>query len=313
MYVFLKKIVIMKFTYEINNRSTDFWRGDCVKTIKEIEEALRLIDEPTPWIMELKSDQRAGVKKALARWQRGYEKRQLEIEKHLLKIQFDASFRRFDAAQVAGVDEAGRGPLAGPVVTAAVILPAETPELIGLDDSKTISKETREELADKIRSVAIAYSVHIQSARKIDELNIYAATRDSMERAVKALSVAPDFVIVDAMALNIDYPTASIVKADAQSLAVAAASIIAKTTRDSLMDKLHEEFPSYNFTKNAGYGTAEHVAALHSVGPCEHHRESFEPVRSILEKRGIEPVRSILEERGIEPVKSMLEERRMDL
>ena len=256
-----------------------------MKTIKEVETLLRTIDEPTAWLTGLSSDGRAGVQKALARWQRGYDKRQLIKEAHLLKMAFDASYRPFLGARVAGVDEAGRGPLAGPVVTAAVILPKEAPELVGLDDSKAISKASREQLAEKIRSVAVSISVHVQSARKIDELNIYVATRDSMERAVEGLSVKPDFVIVDAMSLKTDCPTASVIKADAQSLAVAAASIIAKTTRDSLMEKIHEVYPIYNFAQNAGYGTAEHLAALESSGPCEHHRESFEPIKSIIRDR----------------------------
>ena len=256
-----------------------------MKTIKEIEALLRTIEEPTPWLIELSSDERAGVKKALARWQSRYDKKQLVKEAYQLKKKFDASYRPFKGAYIAGVDEAGRGPLAGPVVTAAVILPEQTPELIGLDDSKTISKASREELANKIRSVAVSISVHIQSARKIDELNIYAATRDSMERAVHELSVTPNFVIADAMSLKVDCPTASVIKADAQSLAVAAASIIAKTTRDEIMDILHEEFPIYNFSKNAGYGTAEHLAALQTAGPCEHHRKSFEPIKSMVRSR----------------------------
>ena len=256
-----------------------------MKTIKEIEAILRTIDEPTALLTELSIDPRAGVQKALARWQRGYDKGQLIKEAHLLKMEFDTSYRPFLGAHVAGVDEAGRGPLAGPVVTAAVVLPEEAPELVGLDDSKAISKVSREQLAEKIRSVAISISVHIQSARKIDELNIYVATRDSMEQAVEGLSVKPDFVIVDAMSLKTDCPTASVIKADAQSLAVAAASIIAKTTRDSIMEKVHEAYPIYNFTKNAGYGTAEHLAALQTAGPCEHHRESFEPVKSIIRNR----------------------------
>lgn len=256
-----------------------------MQTIKEIEEQLRTIEEPTPWMQTLKNDHRAGVKKALARWQRQYEKRQLEIKDYQMKKAFDASFEPFQGALIAGVDEAGRGPLAGPVVSAVVILPNDTEELIGLDDSKAISKAMREQLAAKIREIALAYSVHIQSATKIDELNIYAATKDSMERAIGSLSVKPDFVIADAMRLNIDCPTSSVIKADAQSLAVAAASILAKTTRDDLMDELHEEFPMYNFIKNSGYGTAEHVTALQTFGPCAHHRKSFEPVKSLLKNQ----------------------------
>ncbi len=253
-----------------------------VLTVKEIEEKLKEEHEPALWMDDLENDQRAGVHKALTRWKRNYELKELQIQDHQEKIAFDRSYEPFTNAFVAGVDEAGRGPLAGPVVTAAVILPAESPDLVGLDDSKTISKEKREQLAKKIRQVAIAYSIHIQSADKIDELNIYEATRASMEKAVSELSVQPDFVIADAMSLNTNCQTASVIKADAKSLAVAAASILAKTTRDSIMDTIHNDFPQYNFTKNAGYGTAEHLLALREYGPCEHHRKSFEPIKSII-------------------------------
>ncbi|MFJ7933122.1 ribonuclease HII [Sporosarcina sp. NPDC096371] len=251
-------------------------------TIKEIVEKLKMAEEAEPWMEELAQDSRAGVKNALARWQRQYDKRKIILQEHMAKIAFDRSFAPFEGALVAGVDEAGRGPLAGPVVTAAVILPQEVPELVGLDDSKNISKTERQRLAEIIRNVAIAYSTHIQSARRIDELNIYAATRESMEQAVKTLETKPAFVIVDAMSLNVDCPTESVIKGDAQSLAVAAASIIAKTTRDAMMDDLHNDFPVYHFGKNAGYGTAEHVEALQEHGPCEHHRTSFEPVKSMI-------------------------------
>lgn len=252
-----------------------------MKTIKEIVEMLRMAEEPGPWMDELSRDSRTGVKNAVARWWRQYDKKQVVVQAYMAKLAFDASFAPFEGAMVAGVDEAGRGPLAGPVVTAAVILPTETPELVGLDDSKNISKAERERLADIIKKSAIAYSTHIQSARAIDELNIYAATRDSMERAVQGLSTPPDFVIVDAMQLATNCPTESVIKGDAKSLAIAAASIIAKTTRDAIMDDLHIGFPVYNFGKNAGYGTAEHVKALQVYGPCEHHRRSFEPVKSM--------------------------------
>lgn len=256
-----------------------------LKTIKDITEQLKAVEEPELWMEELELDSRTGVQNALNRWKRRYEKRKVTEQTHAAKEAFDASYASFDEAMIAGVDEAGRGPLAGPVVTAAVILPRETPELVGLDDSKTIAKAERERLAEKIRSVAISYSAHIQSAKTIDEMNIYAATRDSMEQAVKGLSIRPDFVIVDAMSLNVNCPTESVIKGDAKSLAIAAASIIAKTTRDAIMDEIHNEFPVYKFNKNAGYGTSEHVLALQIHGPSEHHRASFEPVKSMLKER----------------------------
>ncbi|AOV08284.1 ribonuclease HII [Sporosarcina ureilytica] len=252
-----------------------------MQTVKEIEAELKTIEEPTTWLKELENDGRVGVKKALNRWYSNYKKRQQVLAAFERKKAFDASYKPFQQAYVAGVDEAGRGPLAGPVVTAAVILPEDSKALIGLDDSKAISKAKREQLAETIKEIAIAYSIHIQPATVIDELNIYSATKLSMEKAVETLSVSPDFVIVDAMQLNGHYRTESVIKADAQSLAVAAASILAKTTRDTYMDDIHTEFPVYQFAKNAGYGTAEHVEALKKHGPCIHHRKSFEPVKSL--------------------------------
>ncbi|WP_438317549.1 ribonuclease HII [Sporosarcina sp. FA9] len=256
-----------------------------MKTIKEITEQLQSTKEPEPWMLELLEDSRAGVKSALKRWQRQYDKNELIKNAHTTKMAFDRSFVHSEEDLVAGVDEAGRGPLAGPVVTAAVILPADTRELIGLDDSKAISKHNRERFAEIIKRIAIDYSVHIQPATTIDTMNIYAATRDSMEQAVNELTVSPHFVIVDAMSLTITCPTASVIKGDAKSLAVAAASILAKTSRDAIMDDLHNAFPMYHFINNSGYGTAQHLEALETYGPCEHHRRSFEPIKSMTSER----------------------------
>lgn len=256
-----------------------------MKTIKEISEQLQQMSNPEPWMKNLENDHRAGVKKELQKWYRNYEKKQ-KLEQLLQeKIDFDNSYRTYEGALVAGVDEAGRGPLAGPVVCAAVILPDEALQLLGLNDSKKLSVQERDRLSTIIKEVAISYSVHIQSAERIDEINIYAATRESMEKAVNTLATRPDTVLADAMKLQVGCRAESIIKGDAQSLAIAAASILAKTTRDQLMNQIHEEFPMYNFKKNVGYGTEEHVEALHLHGPCAHHRKTFEPVKSILEGR----------------------------
>ncbi|GKV67780.1 ribonuclease HII [Sporosarcina sp. NCCP-2716] len=253
-----------------------------MKTIQLIKEELKAAAEPAHWMDELEHDPRSGVQQALKSWRRAYEKRCVQISRHRDKVQFDLSYAPFSGALGAGTDEAGRGPLAGPVVTAAVILPADTDMLIGLDDSKQISIRERERLADLIRQAAVAWSVHIQPAERIDEVNIYAATRESMEQSIYTLSVKPDYVMADAMPLSVGCPSASIVKGDAQSLAIAAASILAKTTRDRLMTDLHSEYPMYGFDKHAGYGTREHVEALRQHGPCPHHRKTFEPVKTML-------------------------------
>lgn len=255
-----------------------------MKTVKEIEALLKIEETPTKWIESLESDERIGVQRALKRWYKNYEKQELIQQTHLKKIAFDTSYKPFPEALVAGVDEAGRGPLAGPVVTAAVILPNDCDALIGLDDSKAVTKEKREQFAQKVKEIAIAYSVHIQPPAVIDEVNIYEATRQSMETAVKNLQTTPHIVIVDAMTLSLQQQTVSVIKADAQSLAVAAASVLAKTTRDDYMKEVHEKYPMYLFEKNAGYGTADHLQALEVHGPCMHHRKTFEPIKSLLSR-----------------------------
>ncbi len=178
---------------------------------------------------------------------------------------------------VAGVDEAGRGPLAGPVVCAAVILPVEEEKLIsGVDDSKKLSAKRRERLAEQIKAAARAYCVVEVGEDVIDEINILQATRLGMKRAVEGLSVLPDFVLTDGnMTLDISVPQRSIVKGDALVYSIGAASILAKTHRDALMRAYAEEFPVYNFAKNAGYGTAEHIRAIREHGICRIHRRTF--------------------------------------
>ncbi|MBB4823949.1 ribonuclease HII [Sporosarcina luteola] len=255
-----------------------------MKTIKDITERLQNTEKPEPWMDELVSDSRTGVQNELKRWQRRYEKRLAKEQAYLEKKEFDASHLPFDGALLAGIDEAGRGPLAGPVVCAAVILPPETQILIGLDDSKKIPKLERNRLAKLIKQLAVSYSIHIQSPERIDELNIYSATKNSMETAVADLRTRPDIVLADAMPLHVSCKTVSVIKGDAKSLAIAAASILAKTTRDDLMEQWHAKYPIYNFKQNAGYGTEEHVEALRIHGPCEIHRKTFEPVKSVIER-----------------------------
>lgn len=256
-----------------------------MKTIKEITQALKNAQQYEAWMDVIKVDERSGVQKVWQQFCKRLEKqRQLQLA-HQEKLQFDASFLPYENATLAGTDEAGRGPLAGPVVTAAVLLPNYCEELLGINDSKQLSKAQREEYAKRIRAHAIAYTVHFQSAEEIDRLNIYEATRQSMKASIEALSIQPDFVLADAMTLPIDIPQASIVKGDAKSLAIAAASILAKTARDQYMDDLHEQFPQYGFAQHAGYGTKQHLEALAQFGPTMHHRNTFEPIKSMIAKR----------------------------
>jgi len=183
---------------------------------------------------------------------------------------------------VAGVDEAGRGPLAGPVVAAAVILDRKKiPK--GLNDSKQLDAETRDELFSHIMFAAIAVGVGEASVDEIDLINIRQATHMAMARAVRALQFAPAFALVDGNdAPALPCPCDTIVEGDAKSVSIAAASIIAKVTRDRMMAALHEKHPHYGWLTNKGYGTPEHLSALTRHGPCHHHRRSFAPVHNIL-------------------------------
>ena len=175
---------------------------------------------------------------------------------------------------ICGVDEVGRGPLAGPVTCAAVVMPLD--DLIeGVNDSKKVATKKRERLAELIKEKAVAYRVASYDNRKIDEMNILAATKACMAEAVAGLAVTPDVVIVDALTLDIPVRTFGIVHGDAQSYSIAAASILAKVERDAYMTGMDEVYPGYGFSSNAGYGTAAHIAALKELGPTPIHRRTF--------------------------------------
>lgn len=180
-----------------------------------------------------------------------------------------------DLAYVAGIDEAGRGPLAGPVVAAAVILPKDI-FLPFLNDSKKVTEKRRDVLFDEIKQNAIAYGIGIASNTLIDEINILQATYEAMREAIHALEKTPDVLLVDAVHIpDINIKQVGIVKGDAKSVNIAAASILAKVTRDRLMAEYDKIYPEYGFASNKGYGTATHIAALKKIGPCDIHRKSF--------------------------------------
>lgn len=252
------------------------------RTVKEITDALHEAKVYASWMKDIEKDERAGVQKAWKQWNSRREKEKKKLEEHERKVQFDRSFLSTDAELLVGLDEAGRGPLAGPVVTAAVILPKNCEPFVGINDSKQLSKKVREEFAQIIKAHALAYSIHFQSAQVIDEINIYEATKQSMKACVANLKIRPDFCIVDALVLPIDIPQQSIIKGDAKSLSIAAASILAKNARDEYMEKLHLEYPEYGFDQNAGYGTKQHLDALEKYGPMKEHRKSFEPIKSMM-------------------------------
>lgn len=177
---------------------------------------------------------------------------------------------------IAGMDEAGRGPLAGPVVCACVIMPLEKEKIIdGINDSKKLTPKKREELYEKIVSTAIAYSIIEVDEETIDKINILQATKLGMKRALEGLKVKPAVVLIDAVKVDTDIKQEDIIKGDAKSYNIASASILAKVYRDRLMVKLAQEYPEYHFEKHKGYGTKDHIDALKKFGKCKIHRNSF--------------------------------------
>jgi ribonuclease HII len=192
---------------------------------------------------------------------------------------------QYAPARVCGVDEAGRGPWAGPVVAAAVLFQTRDEIPDGLNDSKKLSRRAREQLFAQLMQATIAHGIGIASAQEIDTLNIWGATQLAMRRAVNALPLAPEIALVDGK-LNpkpFACPTHPVVGGDGISLSIAAASILAKVTRDRLMDDLARLYPAYDFARHAGYGTAFHREALATHGPCPEHRRSYAPIRALLE------------------------------
>ena len=174
-----------------------------------------------------------------------------------------------------GIDEAGRGPLAGPVAAGAVILPKDC-RILYLNDSKKLSEKRREELFEEIKETAVSWSVAIATPARIDEINILQATYEAMREAVAGLAVKPDVLLNDAVTIpGLDILQVPIIKGDAKSLSIAAASILAKVTRDRMMAGYEEMFPGYGFAKHKGYGTAAHIAAIRELGPCPIHRRTF--------------------------------------
>ena len=193
------------------------------------------------------------------------------------KLQYERALMAKGYRYIAGVDEVGRGPLAGPVVCAAVIMPIEEADLIvGVDDSKKLSAKKREQLSELIKEKAIAYSVYEVSEQIIDEINILEATKLGMKMALLSLPVVPDMVLTDGnMTLDITLPQYSIVKGDALSYSIGAASIVAKVHRDAMMDEYAKLYPAYAFDSNKGYGTAAHIQAIKEQGLCPIHRRTF--------------------------------------
>ena len=252
-------------------------------TIKEIKEQLANIQRlDDPLLTELEQDIRSGVIQAIAKQKREIQKRideDLRLEK-MLAYEKELYAQGIDL--IAGVDEVGRGPLAGPVVAAAVILPKAC-KILGLNDSKKIPKSKHKEIYEAVLQNAIAIGIGIEDNHVIDQVNIYEATKLAMMEAIGQLEPQPQHLLIDAMRLDLPISQTSIIKGDANSLSIAAASIVAKVTRDQMMEEFDKEYPGYDFAQNAGYGTAKHLAGLDKLGVTPIHRRSFEPVKSMCE------------------------------
>ena len=251
-----------------------------ISQIKEILSSIHTIEDPM--FQQLSLDMRKGVQTALKSYQKRIEKEQKRAE-HFIEMQYYERLAYQEGASfIAGVDEVGRGPLAGPVVAAAVILPKNIEDL-GFDDSKKLSASKREEIYRLIQEKAIAIGIGIVDADIIDQVNIYQASRLAMQQAVSELKIQPDYLLIDAMKIDVNTPQIGIIKGDAKSISIAAASIVAKQVRDQMMQEFDELYPGYDFSNNAGYGTPKHLEGLKSKGICPIHRKTFAPIKDYLE------------------------------
>ena len=250
-------------------------------TIKSIAEQLSSVVELTdPLFNTLEQDERLGVQKLVAK-----RKRQLlaiiaETKRLEQLLTYERELYINNIMLIAGVDEVGRGPLAGPVVAAAVILP-ENCKIAGLNDSKQIPKSQHQKIYDEVMARALAVSIGYMDHHVIDQVNIYEATKLAMLAAIEQLAIKPQHLLIDAMQLQVDIPQTSLIKGDAKSMSIAAASIVAKVTRDKLMAEYDKQYPGYDFAHNAGYGTKKHLQALVEQGISDIHRRSFEPIKSM--------------------------------
>ncbi|WP_276766779.1 ribonuclease HII [Gemella morbillorum] len=254
--------------------------------INEVKEILSQ-DNPNEKILEqLRNDERSGVQKLLASFDKKQEKKLFYKKEYEKKSFYENKCYNKGCKYICGIDEVGRGPLAGPVVAAAVILKQDS-YFEGLNDSKKLSEKKREELFEKIKEEAVAYAICEVSNEEIERYNIYNAARIAMQRAVEQLKVRPDFLLIDAMPFeNYPIPNFSMVKGDEKSVSIAAASVIAKVYRDRLMKEYAKKYPHYDFENNAGYGTKKHLEGLKAYGITPIHRRDFEPVKSMIKQGG---------------------------
>lgn len=253
------------------------------KSIAVLKELFKAGELNEALIANLKRDERKGVQSLIKSYEKQLLKEKVLAEKFIEMSQYEQKCFANGSQYIAGIDEAGRGPLAGPVVAAAVILPAGF-KLLGLDDSKQLNEATRNKFFSLIKEQAVSYGISIIDSQKIDEINIYEATKLAMRSAINQLNPKPDHVLIDAVDLNgLPCTHEAITKGDMKSISIAAASILAKVTRDRIMKKIHNEYPVYDFASNMGYGTKHHMNTLTKNGASPYHRKSFAPVRGVVQ------------------------------
>lgn len=251
-------------------------------SIREVNEVLNT--QPSDeFVKACTRDSRQGIQQLIIRYYKNLESRIVEKERIELLLREERQLWNAGYLHIAGIDEAGRGPLAGPVVAAACILPAKF-NLPGLNDSKKLTESKRERLFQLIKEQALGYAVGSAEPAEIDALNILQATKLAMKRAIEGLKIRPHYLLIDALELpNLKMPQKGIIDGDALSASIAAASIVAKVSRDQLMSQLDKLYPEYGFAKNKGYGTREHLIALRRSGVSPIHRRSFAPVQQQLD------------------------------
>ncbi|MEQ6375308.1 ribonuclease HII [Bacillaceae bacterium S4-13-56] len=251
------------------------------KTVSEIKDLLhggKITKSDWDTILQ---DDRKGVQLLVKRYEKLKSQKEMLRNKFYQMSEFENRYRAKGINNIAGVDEAGRGPLAGPVVVGAVILPQNF-YLEGLDDSKKLNEGLRERFYKYIIEHAVSYSVTVIEPGEIDQWNILEATKRGMVHSIHNLNTQPEVVLIDAVQLEIPFLQESLIKGDQRSISIAAASIIAKVTRDRLMKEWGNKFPNYGFEKHMGYGTRDHLEALRKFGPTPIHRRTFSPVKEYL-------------------------------
>ena len=243
-------------------------------TLSQMDDTLKNAgDKLSDYLKAFREDVRPGARRLVEKYQKAMDK--LEAEKKRIVKMMEYERRYADYEYIAGIDEVGRGPLAGPVVTCAVILPKDC-DILYINDSKQLTQKKREELYEEITAKAISYGIGISSPQRIDEINILQANYEAMRQSIKNLSVIPDILLNDAVTIpEVRIPQVPIIKGDTKSISIAAASIVDKVHRDRLMVEYDKQYPGYGFASNKGYGSEEHVQAIKKLGPSPIHRKSF--------------------------------------